>query len=142
MKKKAFKYNKTIRVMGASFNGVEDMIAHARQGKPKRGVYVGTDSRMYPCFDSSDYMYEDRYYWNFVFAKSWEELNGKLRELEGMKVNRCDYNKLTDELHPMAYWQGDTEYEVILTQRGDKEQLPLWRRCVGMLQMLKKAVKM
>lgn len=57
---KIFKNNETIMVLGTSFNGVKDMIIHARDRKPKNGVYVGEDSKLYPCFDSSDYAYGDR----------------------------------------------------------------------------------
>ena len=44
--------NETIVVLGASFNGVKEMIEHARKRMPKEGVYVGEDSHLYPCFDS------------------------------------------------------------------------------------------
>ena len=53
---KRLKNNETIEVLGASFNGVKDMIEHARMRMPKDGVYVGEDSQLYPCFDSEDYM--------------------------------------------------------------------------------------
>ena len=55
---KRLKNNETIEVLGASFNGVKDMIEHARKRMPKDGVYVGEDSQLYPCFDSEDYMSE------------------------------------------------------------------------------------
>lgn len=50
---KRFKNNETIEVLGASFNGVKEMIEHARKRMPKDGVYVGEDSQLYPCFDST-----------------------------------------------------------------------------------------
>ena len=49
---KKYKNNETIEVLGASFNGVKDMIVHARKRIPKDGVYVGEDSQLYPCFDN------------------------------------------------------------------------------------------
>ena len=116
---KKYKNNETIEVLGASFNGVKDMIAHARKRIPKDGVYVGEDSQRYPCFDSEDYMYENRYFTNLVFAKSLEEIDEKLRILN--QVERYgNYNKLTVELHPMAYWQGDTCHDVLLTDRDEE----------------------
>ena len=36
---KRFKNNETIEVLGASFNGVKEMIEHARKRMPKDGVY-------------------------------------------------------------------------------------------------------
>ena len=115
---KQLKNNKTIEVLGASFNGVKDMIEHARKRMPKNGVYVGEDSNLYPCFDSEDYMYENRYFTNLVFAHSIEEIDEKLRILMHVEKHG-NYNKLTAELHPMAYWQGDTHHDVILTEETD-----------------------
>lgn len=116
---KKYKNNETIVVLGASFNGVKEMIEHARKRMPKDGVYVGEDSQLYPCFDSEDYMYENRYFTNLVFAKSIEEIDEKLRILK--QVERYgNYNKLNSELHPMAYWQGDTCHDVLLTDRGEE----------------------
>ena len=119
MTMKKFKNNETIEVMGASFDGVKDMIEHARKKTPKDGVYVGEDSKLYPCFDSEDYMYENRYFTNLVFGESQEEVDRKLKQLWGMSQFTCNYNKLTAELHPMAYWEGDTHHDVILTEEND-----------------------
>ena len=116
---KKYKNNETIEVLGASFNGVKDMIEHARKRLSKDGVYVGEDSQRYPCFDSEDYRYENRYYTNLVFANSLEEIDKKLSILK--QVERCgNYNKLTAELHPMAYWQGDTHNDVLLTEKEEE----------------------
>lgn len=117
---KRFKNNETIEVLGASFNGVKDMIEHARKRIPKDGVYVGEDSQHYPCFDSEDYMYENRYFTNLVFAKSSNDLDKKLDILERMGQLSSNYNKLTVELHPMAYWEGDTCHDVLLTDRDEE----------------------
>lgn len=76
MTMKKVKNNETIVVLGASFNGVKDMIEHARKRIPKDGVYVGEDSELYPCFDSEDSMYENRYFTNMVLPRalmSWIE---------------------------------------------------------------------
>lgn len=116
---KRMKNYETIEVLGASFNGVKDMIEHARKRMPKDGVYVGEDSQHYPCFDSSDYLYENRYYTNLVFALTLEEVVRKLNILKQVQ-KYGDYNKLTGELHPMAYWQGDTRHDVLLTDKGDE----------------------
>ena len=118
---KKYKNNETIVVLGASFNGVKDMIEHARKRIPKAGVYVGEDSQLYPCFDSEDYMYENRYYTTLVFAKSLEEIDEKLRILNQVE-RHGNYNKLNCELHPMAYWQGDTHHDVLLTEANDVQQ--------------------
>ena len=115
MTMKKYKNNETIEVLGTSFNGVKDMIEHARKRIPKDCVYVGEDSQLYPCFDSEDYMSENRYFNNLVFANSLEEIDKKLSILKQVEQNG-NYNKLTVELHPMAYWQGDTHHDVFLTE--------------------------
>lgn len=102
-------HNKTIKVLGATFHGIEEVIEYARKGIPNKGVYVGEDSERYPCFDSSDYAYENRYYWNFVFAHSKEELKKKVKSLK-IRKPEANYRKLTDELAPMVYWEGDLFY--------------------------------
>ena len=40
---------------------------------------------------------------NFVFAESPDEMERKLRILKQMNQLSANYNKLTIELHPMAY---------------------------------------
>jgi len=117
---KRLKNNETIVVLGASFNGVKDMIEHARKRMPKDGVYVGEDSQHYPCFDSEDYLYESRYYTNLVFAESREELDKKLGILKRMSQLSCNYNKMTGKLHPMAYWEGDSHHDVFLTDMSEE----------------------
>ena len=82
---------------------------------------MGEDSQRYPCFDSSDAMYENRYYTNLVFARSKDEMIRKLNRLKCKIDTGCNYNKLTVELHPMAYWQGDICHDVLLTEMGDEQ---------------------
>ncbi len=112
-----------INVLGVKFQGVKDIIAHALSGEPKNGVYVAADRSFYPCFDSSDVLYEDRWYWNFVFAKSAEELERKLERLDELPGPLC-YDKLTEELHPMAYWEGDSFFPVKLTDGKEQRITP------------------
>lgn len=113
---KKFKSNATIEILGVSFNGVQDIIQHANDGKPKDGVYVDVDKLPYPCFDFHDFANENRYYWNFVFAKNRSELNEKLSVLKKTKPD-INYNKLNDTLHPMAYWGGEDVYKVFITEQ-------------------------
>lgn len=113
--------NSQIHAFGVSFKNISEAIAYALEGKPKEGVYVGEDSQRYPCFDSEDYATENRYYWNLVFATSQEELDEKLKKLKEMEVLGMNYYKLTDGLAPMAYWEGDSNNKVILTDNmGEK----------------------
>lgn len=101
-----------IKILCATFNGVQDIIDHALCETPKDGVYVGADSERYPYFDFEDYATEKRRYWNFVFALSKDELNEKLAKLKNTAPTKSGYNKLTALLSPMAYWGGDTHHAV------------------------------
>jgi len=105
-----------IRVYGVTFENIREVIRYAVKAEPKDGVYVGEDSKLYPCFDSYDYASENRFYWNFVFATSKEELEKKLALLKNSDVVGTNYNKFTADLAPMAYWGGDTCYDVEVSE--------------------------
>lgn len=118
---KTFKCNKNFTVCGVTFANINELINYAKSGEAKEGVYVGADSEAYPCFDSSDYAYEDRRYWNFVFAMSRAELERKMELLKTSKLTGPGYCKLTADLHPMAYWQGDTYHPIIMSVEEKQE---------------------
>lgn len=117
---KKYNSNGTIVIDGVAFNGVDEIVSHARSAEPKDGLWVGEDSKLYPCFDSSDYLYEDRHYMNFVFARSKKELEDKLSRLQKAIALGGAYFKLTKALHPMAYWQGEDRYNVLVTEEKDE----------------------
>jgi len=106
----------TIKVYGVEFHGVMELKEYAVKGEAKEGVYVGMDAELYPCFDSSDYAYEDRFFCNFVFARSKEQLQKKLTSLRGMRQKASNYNKLTEGMAPMVYWEGDTHHPMLLLE--------------------------
>lgn len=101
-----------VTVYGVTFHGIEDLLNHAINKQPKDGVYVGEVSKHYPCFDSSDYAYETRFYWNIFFAKSPDELKRKQEKLENEVETRLNYRKLSDatpaDVMPVIYYEGDT----------------------------------
>jgi len=51
-----------------------------------------------------------------VFAKSQEELDEKIARLKSMEPIRCNYDKLTEDFHPIAYWECDSYHDVFLTE--------------------------
>lgn len=112
---KTIKNTDKIRVFGVTFKDIHEAISYALKGEPKEGVYVGVISERYPCFDSHDYAYENRRYWNIIFAKSEEELNSKLEKLEN-EDHMINFCKLSDTLAPMAYWGGDSGYKGFCTE--------------------------
>lgn len=111
--------NEKIEVFGVTFDGIKEVITYARNLEPKDGGYVALDNKSYPCFDSEDYASENRRYWNFVFAKNQEEVLKKLKLLNQQEP-KMNYNKLNPQLHPMAYWEGDTHHAVIMTEDNDE----------------------
>lgn len=110
--------NRRIIVFGVSFGGVNEILMYALKNRSKEGVFVGEDSQLYPCFDSSDYAYEHRHFWNFVFAKTQAELEGKLDALKHIKAGG-NYNKLTSDFYPMVYWGGDKASPMDVGECGD-----------------------
>ena len=131
-----FDYKGKIQVYGAMFDGVNDIILHALKGISKDGVYVGEESQRYPCFDSEDYASESRYYWNFVFAKSKTELKDRMQKLKAMPVIGSNFKKLNNELHPMGYWGGDTNYPVEMTTEETKAFEKVTFKEIGKLDMV------
>ena len=112
---KTIKNTNSFYVLGVKFENVQEAIEYAINERDKNGVYVGEDAKRYPCFDSEDYASEDRFFWNIVFARSKEELDGKLIELKSVSP-QTNYNKFSETLAPMVYWGGDSIYDVIATE--------------------------
>ena len=112
---KTIKNTDSFNVLGVKFVNVTEAILYAIKGWAKNGIYVGNDAKLYPCFDSEDYASEDRFFWNIVFARSEEELNRKLVELKNVSP-QINYNKFSEALAPMVYWEGDSIYDVIATE--------------------------
>ena len=119
MKIKKIRNNQTVIVYGVEFHGSEELKKRAFSNDPKEGIYVGCDCERYPCFDSEDYATENRFYWNFVFARDKLELDQKIKLLETCRCG-CNYCKLTEatpeELYPMIYFQGDEIHPLNMTE--------------------------
>lgn len=112
---KTIKNTNSFYILGVKFENVQEAIEYAINERDKNGVYVGEDAERYPCFDFEDYASEDRFFWNIVFARSKEELNKKLVELKSVSP-QTNYNKFSEILTPMVYWEGDSIYDVIATE--------------------------
>lgn len=104
-----------IEVYGVCFSGVSELKKVALSRNPKNGVYVGVQMERYPCFDSSDYAYENRYYTHFVFARSKGELELKLDAINNPGKYK-DIDKRGTILAPMVYWNGDTDDPMVVPE--------------------------
>ena len=108
--------NKKVSVYGVCFSGVNELKKVALSKQPKDGVYVRAKLESYPCFDSSDYAYEDRCYTHFVFGHSKEEVEHRLDILCGRGVRLENWNL---ESGPIIYWAGDTYYPMEIMECDD-----------------------
>ena len=105
-----------IEVYGVCFSGVSELKRVALSKNPRNGVYVGVQMERYPCFDSSDYAYENRYYTHFVFAHSNEELELKLDILNN--PGKCKgIDKRESILDPMVVPECD---EIVVQEKREK----------------------
>ena len=119
---KTIKNTDSFIVLGVKFVNVTEAILYAIKRWDKDGIYVGKDVKLYPCFDSEDYASEDRFFWNIVFARTKEELDRKLVELESVSP-QTNYNKFSEALAPMIYWAGDSFYDVMVTDDIEAQQV-------------------
>lgn len=112
--------DRRVKVYGVCFNGLNELLNVALSHKPKDGVYVGMRRDRYPCFDSYDYTYENRYYTHFVFGRSKEELEHRLEILNSKTVAPKDGSA---ELRPgpTIYWEGDEHEPMQIPECDDVE---------------------
>lgn len=102
------KYNGTV------FYGLNDIYRH--HSSPQPGVYVGIDSSRYPCFDDSDWLYENRYYQNIYFGDSTDRINACKSNIESVKpsANYCKLHNATPvDILPMIYYRGEGDKMLI-----------------------------
>lgn len=82
-------------------------------------VHVGELYEKYPCFDSEDYVNENRYYENYLIRdhiiQEADLLNCRDAKCSG---NACRVNEmLPKELLPMVYYDGDSGFMLIATRK-------------------------
>lgn len=114
---KAIDRNGKIAVPGATFKGINDVIKHAVSSKAKDGVYVGEDPDGVSVFRRRGLRQENRRFWNFMFAENREDMQQRLAALKKARVTKANYNKLSGQFAPMAYWGGDPNDKVRLVEK-------------------------
>ena len=112
-----------VEILGHVFHGLTDIQERVemclydgkdceiREVKSKKSgpIHVGELWMRYPCFDSSDFLYENRSYQNYIFRNHpiWKREMRSLEELPGF----CDARRLDDsvpvDMLPMVYYRGD-----------------------------------
>lgn len=87
-------------VKGHVYRGVNDL---KRQANIPDSSVIDR-SHLFPCFDSSDYMYENRYFHNFWFCKQDPEMSEQITLLRD-QGGHCFLNEnLPQEALPMVYY--------------------------------------
>ncbi len=112
-----------VEILGQVFHGLQDIQAHVEMSqsvgsscKPSKRepskmgkVHVGELWMSYPCFDSSDFLYENRTYQNYILRKhpiTFEDME-RLRKLpSGMNAQRLSPS-VPEDMLPMVYYVGD-----------------------------------
>jgi len=112
-----------VEILGHVFHGLQDIkdhvemslydsshgVAKAREPKSKCEVHVGEVWASYPCFDSEDFMYEDRTYQNYIF-RSRPITQDDMQQLSALP-SKCNYCRVSEnippEMLPMVYYVGD-----------------------------------
>jgi hypothetical protein len=112
-----------VEILGQVFHGLQDISAYVEMSqsvgsscKPsvrepvKKGrVHVGELWMSYPCFDSSDFLYENRTYQNYILRErpiTFEDME-RLRNLpSGMNAQRLSPS-VPEDMLPMVYYVGD-----------------------------------
>ncbi|MCH5319355.1 MAG: hypothetical protein J1E38_06560 [Paramuribaculum sp.] len=127
-----------IEILGHTFDGLQDIesaveiTARVRPdffgdrriernviGIDPEGIHVLDLYMPYPCFDSSDFLYENRKYHNYFFSK--EPFTDKdIERIAGapMKMNYCLVHEEMDEnLLPAVYFCGDSYCKLIVATK-------------------------
>lgn len=118
-----------VEILGKVFHGLQDISAHVemsqavgssckpsvREPKKTGRVHVGELWMSYPCFDSSDYLYENRTYQNYILRErpiTFEDME-RLRKLpSGMNAQRLSPS-VPEDMLPMVYYVGDGDTMIV-----------------------------
>ena len=120
-----------VRILGHVFHGLEDIhnnvemsmsdgssLGPSKRETQKKGeVHVGELWMKYPCFDSSDYMYENRYYQNYIFRKRPISASD-IKNLEQLPTHGNSKRlslSVPEDMLPMAFYNGEGDTFLVLT---------------------------
>lgn len=82
------------------------------------GLFVALIYEPYPCFDSSDYDYENRKYWNYFFSDKpfTNDILNKIANLPHEGNCRYVHKDLPAWARPAVYWGGDSADDVFIAK--------------------------
>lgn len=118
-----------VEILGQVFHGLQDIDAHVEMVKhegssrepwdykPERKgkVHVGEMLMRYPCFDSSDYLYENRSYHNFILRDRPITSSDMIRleqlpsHIDALRIDAS----VPEDMLPMVYYVGDGDTMIV-----------------------------
>lgn len=121
-----------LEIGGHTFNGLDEIVKlteisitgclHPCVTKKKvdgDGVHVGQVYQRYPCFDSSDYAYENRYYQNYIVREKviTEMEMHKLNDIRSAGNGKRIHEQTPEEMLPMVYYEGEGGFLLLATSK-------------------------
>lgn len=102
----------TLSIFGKIFEGIETIKDYWRNQTDSSRPYIIERSERFPCFDSSDYAYENRYFWNFLICRSKREADRKAKDLAQLQVVGGNFRLVSENLptnmRPMVYFEDES----------------------------------
>ena len=102
----------TLSVLGVVFEGIDAIKDYWRNQTDSSQPYIIERSQRFPCFDSSDYAYENRYFWNFLICHSKQEADKKAKSMEQLEVVKGNFRlineNLSADMRPLLYFEDES----------------------------------
>lgn len=131
---KHYSTNDKIEILGHVFNGLEDIdnsvevetrlsnsigeryICQITPKTPVPGIHVLKIYQPYPCFDSSDFMYENRRYCNYFFSKEkfTEEIINTIADSYWFDNYCLVHQDMDEKFTPAVYYGGSSWNDLIV----------------------------
>jgi len=125
----------TFRYGEQTFQGLEDLMKHSRHNGNVQGTppYVVRKTESYPCFDSSDFMYENRFYQSYFLTmnkekaayiyeesgmSSWDFREKHIEEQYPVMEPMFNMGRIEERHLPFVYYHGDGEWMEIVQDRN------------------------
>ena len=107
----------TLSICGVVFEGIDAIKDYWRNQTDGSQPYIIERSLRFPCFDSSDYAYENRYFWNFLICHSKQDAEKKAKSMEQLEVvggnSRLVSENLPADMRPMVYYEDDSTFMIL-----------------------------
>ena len=101
----------TLSICGVVFEGIDAIKDYWRNQTDGSKPYIIERSQRFPCFDASDYAYENRFFWNLLICHSKQEADKKaksMKQLEESSNFRLVNKDLPTDMRPMVYYEDDS----------------------------------